>query len=181
MSKHCPTEESTEHSSTDEQKERASADDEDGHLQSVDNSPRNTKNLSREAEQLTRASQQIIEKLPEKRVLIKRHPNCMISLSNTMNKSDVSELLSKQENQLWFWVSSRAFAHVCISEVSLKANVLGLHVIYKRKSNGRTEARTMPLGHRDPDRDDVGGDNPSLSLDAMYLLLCFVVEKAWND
>lgn len=89
---------------------------------------------------------------------------------DTTNQSAVNKLLSQQEKLTAYntekgaWASSKAFVPACMSEVTPKANVIGSHVIYICKPDGRPKARIVPWGNRNTYKDDFRGDtHPSIS------------------
>lgn len=73
-----PLKDSTDHSWTAKQQDCADANDEDGELSSVDINPGNTKKLTREAKQLGKEIQKIIEELHKTRNTIKRLRNYLV-------------------------------------------------------------------------------------------------------
>lgn len=60
-----------------------------------------------------------------------------------------------------------------------KENVIGSHVVYKRKLDGSAKARIVPWGHRDKDKDYLRGDAPSVSFDIFRLVLSLCVAFRW--
>lgn len=60
-----------------------------------------------------------------------------------------------------------------------KENVIGSHVVYKRKLDGSAKARIVPWGHRDKDKDYLRGDAPSVSFDIFRLVLSLCVVFGW--
>lgn len=50
------------------------------------------------------------------------------------------------------WTPSKAFERVLKSETPPDANVLGSHVIYKRKLDGHSKARIVPWGTWDAEK-----------------------------
>lgn len=64
--------------------------------------------------------------------------------------------------------------------VPVAGNVIGPHLIHKRKRDGRSKGRIVPLGHRDAESNDGHGNALSLNLDRRHLFLSLIVEKDWK-
>lgn len=61
--------------------------------------------------------------------------------------------------------------------VPLDSNIIGSHVIYRRKIDGTPKARIVPWEYKDIEKYDISGDAPLLNLDPMRLLLSLTAEN----
>lgn len=84
---------------------------------------------------------------------------------------------AKERNSL---VEAAAHARADKSFVSEQSNVVGSHVVYKRKHDGSQKARIAQWGHRDAQKDKARRDAPSVNLDSMRALISKAVEKRWT-
>ena len=78
------------------------------------------------------------------------------------------------------WGKRKAYTPVHANTVPKQANIIGSHVIYKRKLDMTPKARIVPWGHRDKDKDYLRGDAPSVSLEVLRLVLSLVAEHRWT-
>ena len=67
-----------------------------------------------------------------------------------------------------------------LKSVPSSANIIGAHVIYKRKLDNSPKARIVPWGHRDRDKDYLRGDSPCVSLEVLHLVLSIAAEFNWT-
>jgi len=77
------------------------------------------------------------------------------------------------------WDEKGAISIVDTSEIKPSSNVIGSHVVYKRKMDGRPKARIVPWGHRDIEKGNIRCDAPCLTLDSLRLLFSISAEKKW--
>ncbi len=102
------------------------------------------------------------------------------------SESSVSKALSDDERKSAFrkelekWRKREAFTAVEENSVSMDANVIGSHAIYRRKLDGSAKARIVPWGHMDKDKDFIRGDAPSISFEVFRLLLSIAAEMKWE-
>lgn len=82
--------------------------------------------------------------------------------------------------ELSSWKHRNAFRRVRASEIAPTANIVGSHVVYRRKDDGSAKARIVPWGHRDKDKDFLRGDAPSIDLDIFRLVLSLTAELGWD-
>lgn len=114
--------------------------------------------------------------LTEKWVLHGASQSLMSVLPGPTITDDIDELSDLDtstvyEKEKQSWVSNNAYNLVMINDVELGSNVIGSHVVYRRKMDGTLIARIVSWSRKDSEKDDIRGDVPSLDLDFMGLLL----------
>lgn len=145
---------------------------------------RNQRQRRTQAEILAEENRELMEALPVKRVTGHRDAHMITNLES--EEKPTSEKLSPEERQISYerekesWTSNKAFTRVSQDEVPPGSNIVGSHVVYRRKLDGTPKARIVPWGHRDAEKNDVRGDAPSLNLDSMRLLLSLAAENRWR-
>eukprot|EP00171_Calliarthron_tuberculosum_P018277 IDg18277t1 len=77
------------------------------------------------------------------------------------------------------WVDKSAFKEVLRDSIPTGANVIGSHVIYRRKSTGLVKARIVPWGHRDVEKEFLRTDAPCMNLEVFRLVLSLAAEFKW--
>lgn len=83
----------------------------------------------------------------------------------------LEEAFEREHNSNW------SDAYVCVpeAEVERKANLITSHVVYKVKTDEKSErtmkARIVPHGNRDKEKDDIRKDSATVQLDIIRLLL----------
>lgn len=60
------------------------------------------------------------------------------------------------------------------------ANVIGSHIIFSRKDDGRHNGRIVPWGHRTIQRYDLRSDSPCVILEVFRLILSLATEHGWT-
>lgn len=109
----------------------------------------------------------------------------VVGLSDPLGESSCSSKLNDEERETSFaaelakWRKRKAFTPVSASSVPKTENIIGSHVIYKRKLDMSPKARIVPWGHRDKDKDYLRGNAPSVSLEILHLLLSLASELDW--
>ena len=78
------------------------------------------------------------------------------------------------------WLQLNAFEEIPRAQVPTTANIIGSHVIYKRKPDDSVKARIVPWGHRDSDKDKLRTDMPCMNVDAFRLLLSLAARNGWE-
>eukprot|EP00171_Calliarthron_tuberculosum_P023568 IDg23568t1 len=78
------------------------------------------------------------------------------------------------------WDVKEAIMVVERRSVNPNSNIIGSHVVYKRKPDGSVKARIVPWGHRDLEKDDLRSDSPCMNPENFRLLLSISVEKNWE-
>lgn len=76
--------------------------------------------------------------------------------------------------------AKNAFRRVRREEIPTGANIIGSHVVYRRKDSGDAKARIVPWGHRDPARFDLRCDLPCLNPDTFRIVLSIAAEMKWR-
>eukprot|EP00171_Calliarthron_tuberculosum_P022319 IDg22319t1 len=77
------------------------------------------------------------------------------------------------------WEEKEAFKAIPKHLVDIDANIVGSHVVYKRKHTGKVKARIVPWGHRDADKDNLRSDSPCMNPEVFRLVLSISVEMGW--
>lgn len=78
------------------------------------------------------------------------------------------------------WEEKNAFIRINRNRLPPGSNLIGSHVIYKRKDNGKPKARIVPWGHRDTAKNDLRCDSPCLNLEILRLMLSIAAEQRWE-
>lgn len=139
-----------------------------------------------QAELLADESRAIIQNLPTRRATHSTNNAHMISNAGEPDLTNEQQSLSKDEKTVAYvtekssWINNRAYTLVPKAEVPTAANIIGSHVIYKRKADGTAKARIVPWGHKDNEKELVRGDAPSLNLDIMRILISIAAQKGWG-
>eukprot|EP00171_Calliarthron_tuberculosum_P000692 IDg692t1 len=58
------------------------------------------------------------------------------------------------------WSDMQAIEIVPLKSIDRPANIIGSHIIYRRKPDGRVKARIVTWGHRDSEKDMLRTDSP---------------------
>lgn len=137
-----------------------------------------------EAQLLADETQRIISDLPPRRTPARNYIE--ISERQPQPLSHSQSQLSQEEKKVAYhqeklaWVDNQAFQRINRNEVPIDANIIGSHVVYRRKIDGCPKARIVPWGHKDMDKNELRGDAPALSLDAMRIVISLAVERQWR-
>eukprot|EP00171_Calliarthron_tuberculosum_P001417 IDg1417t1 len=78
------------------------------------------------------------------------------------------------------WSDKNAFEEVPGNSVPQGSNVIGSHVVYRRKNTGVVKGRIVPWGHRDCDKDMLRCDAPCMNFEVFRLILSFAAERKWT-
>lgn len=138
-----------------------------------------------QAQILIDENRELMENIPEKRVTTQERAH-MVTLTECNGKVTAESRLSNEEKITSYakekesWVSNNAYARVSRAEVPRCANIIGSHVVYRRKADGTPKARIVPWGHRDIEKNNVRGDAPAINIDSMRLLLSIAAEHRWK-
>lgn len=144
------------------------------------------RNRRTQAQILADENKALMEDLPEKRVnQAPQQESHMATLNDNQNATQINELSVEERHDSYnrerdSWTINHAFERVSRNAVSASSNIIGSHVVYRRKADGTPKARIVPWGHRDMEKDDLRGDAPSLNLDSMRLLLSIAAERRWT-
>lgn len=74
----------------------------------------------------------------------------------------------------------QAFTVVPRNKLPEKANIIGSHVVYRRKPDGTVKARICPWGHRDDEKDNVRKDAPRMHAEIFRLVFSLAAENCWT-
>ena len=66
------------------------------------------------------------------------------------------------------------------SDVSFSANIIGSHVIYRRKPDGSVKARIVPWRNHDKEKLGLRTDAPCMSMETFRLIISLAVENNWE-
>jgi len=100
-----------------------------------------------------------------------------ITLSPITPVERMTSFAKEREN----WVSKSAFIPVAMHSTPKSANIIGSHVVYRRKPTGIVKARIVPWGHRDIEKDYLRTDAPCLSPELFRLVISIATEKKWEQ
>lgn len=110
-----------------------------------------------------------------------------VKRSVPLRNSSLWQPLSQEEREEAFdkelkeWNNRGAYTAVDEDTLSPEnLNIIGSHVVYKRKFDGTAKARIVPWGHRDKDKDYLRGDAPSIGFEIFRLLLSLCVAYGWD-
>eukprot|EP00171_Calliarthron_tuberculosum_P004588 IDg4588t1 len=78
------------------------------------------------------------------------------------------------------WKNNNAMKVVQRDTISKDENIIGSHVVYVRKDNGKTKARIVPWGHKDREKDFLRTDAPCMNMEVFRLVLSIAVELKWT-
>lgn len=99
------------------------------------------------------------------------------SLGKTLTDIERKAAFNKE---LSSWKQRKALRRVRACEIAPTANIVGSHVVCRRKDYGSAKARIVPWGHRGKDRDFLRGDTPSIDLDIFRLVLSLATDLGWD-
>lgn len=141
--------------------------------------------ISKEARRLAAEAEKFVGELSGPRT--KRNPTHHLTaptpsqppqqINQVLSASERVESYNKEKGS---WIDAAAYERIDKSRIPSGSNIIGSHVVYKRKSDGTPKARIVPWGHRDADKDEVRGDAPSLNLDSMRIVISMAVEQGWT-
>lgn len=106
--------------------------------------------------------------------------SCECNSTLVTSKLSNDDKNSAFDAKLQKWKYCEAYTAVEANSVPPDANIISLHVVYRRIINGSVRARTVPWGHRDKDKYFIRSAAPSNSFDLFRLILSIAVEKRWN-
>lgn len=110
----------------------------------------------------------------------------LAEVADNPSESSATSKLTEQERAAAFqaelkkWQKRGAYTPVKAETVPKDANIVGSHVIYKRKLDLTPKARIVPWGHRDQDKDFLRGDAPSISLEVFHFILSLASAMKWK-
>lgn len=96
---------------------------------------------------------------------------------NSLTDSEKNEAYMKERDN---WKDMNAMEVVSRKLVPKSANVIGSHVRFVRKMDGRLKARICPWGNHDLDKYDLRTDAPSMLMEVFRLVLLIGVERKWD-
>lgn len=91
----------------------------------------------------------------------------------------LNEKTSSHKKERKSWSGIQVFVRVYKYMAPAGSNVIGLHVVYRRKADGTPKDSIVPWRHRDTEKDDLRYDAP-FSLDSIMILLSLVAEHKWT-
>jgi hypothetical protein len=94
--------------------------------------------------------------------------------SELATREEMAEAYLNEKNN---WCETNAFKLVTQADLTLCANMIGSHVIYKYKPNGSLKARIVPHGHMDDEKAFLRTDAPTMSVEVMRLLISIAAER----
>jgi len=97
--------------------------------------------------------------------------------SSPITHAERADAYQREQNN---WNDMGAMKTVAISTVPKSANVIGSHVRYIRKPDGKVKARICPWGNHDVDKFDLRTDAPSMLMEIFRLVISIGVEKHWD-
>ena len=102
--------------------------------------------------------------------------------SSYYTKNSISEEAKKiaYQNEKRNWINLDAMETVDITEVPRNANIIGSHVLYRQKDDGRTKARICPWGNKDIEKHWLETDCPCMNMEIFRLLLSIASENKWT-
>lgn len=118
--------------------------------------------------------------------LVSRQIPSVVDLVDEPLDSAASKKISQYERQSAFekelpkWNKGGAYTSVASRTVAKNAIIVDSHVVNKRNLNGSVKTRIVTWGHRDQDKDFLGGDATSVSLKVFHLLLSLAAEHKWT-
>ena len=78
------------------------------------------------------------------------------------------------------WKDMKAIEVVPIETLQKNANIIGSHVRYVRKMDGKVKARICPWGNHDSEKDYLRSDAPSMLMEVFRITISIRVEKSWD-
>eukprot|EP00171_Calliarthron_tuberculosum_P004551 IDg4551t1 len=90
-----------------------------------------------------------------------------------------SEKAESYANERSMWTRMKAIMVIQRCDVPHSANIIGSHVVYRRKPSGKVKARIVPWGHRDSDKDFLRKDAPCINPEILHLVLSIAAEHKW--
>jgi len=103
-------------------------------------------------------------------------------LNETIGSREISEH-EKQESyakELLNWKNMEAFEPIAWKDIPKKANIIGSHVVWRRKPDGTVKARICPWGHRDIEKAQLRTDAPCMSEEVFRLVMSLAAEFKWT-
>jgi len=91
-----------------------------------------------------------------------------------------SEKTSSYAKEIQNWKNMHAFIPISWKDVPKNANIIGSHVVWRRKSDGTVKARICPWGHRDIEKAQLRTDAPCMSEEVFRLVLSLATEFEWT-
>ena len=126
-----------------------------------------------------------IESESEPNVTVPEYNDPAVYLATRKSTQPGRELSAEQKAEAYnkersSWVANKAFKRIPRRSVPSDSNIVGSHIIYKRKPDGTPKARIVPWGHRDLEKDNLRGDAPSMNLNCLRLMISLAVERGWE-
>lgn len=91
-----------------------------------------------------------------------------------------SEKRESYNRELSAWHEMDAMIEVPRSSLPSEANLIGSHVVYRRKPDGTLKARIVPWGHRDVDKSYLRTDAPCMNVEVFRLVISLAVGRKWD-
>ena len=91
-----------------------------------------------------------------------------------------TEKLAAYQREIDAWNEMSAMQEVPFTSLPPNANLIGSHVIFRRKPDGSLKARIVPWGHRDSDKSYLRKDAPCMNLEIFRLVISLAAEYKWS-
>lgn len=101
----------------------------------------------------------------------------ILNKSSALTDHERREAYSRERKN---WGDMNAMESVSMSSVSKYANIIGSHVRYIRKADGRVKARICPWGNHDVEKHSLRTDAPSMLMEVFRLVISVGVEQHWE-
>jgi len=103
-------------------------------------------------------------------------------LNETIGSKDISEpeKTASYAKELQNWKNMEAFVPISWKDLPKNANIIGSHVVWRRKPNGTVKARICPWGHRDIEKAQLRTDAPCMSEEVFRLIMSLAAEFKWT-
>jgi len=103
-------------------------------------------------------------------------------LNETIGSKEISEAekTASYAKELQNWKNMEAFVPISWKDLPKKANIIGSHVVWRRKPDGTVKARICPWGHRDIEKAQLRTDAPCMSEEVFRLIMSLAAEYKWT-
>lgn len=102
-------------------------------------------------------------------------------LNETIGSREISEHEKKESynKEIQNWKNMKAFEPIPWKNVPKNSNIIGSHVVWRRKVDGTVKARICPWGHRDVEKAQMRTDAPCMSEEVFRLVMSIATEFKW--
>lgn len=77
------------------------------------------------------------------------------------------------------WISNKSYQRAHRLGIPTSLNIIGSHVVQKRKQDGLPKAKIVPRGYHEIEQNNLRADAPSLDIDTIRLVIFLAAENNW--